>query len=102
MVIPEHIEIEARVLRMRLHNCTELGQATQLLAEALFTAERRGSPAMRSASLELATLNQEWADMHYEIARNCLDPETQTVAAENSLKARRYLFALIGNGSVEE
>lgn len=40
--IPEDIETTARVLNMRLHNATELGQRTQWIAEALL-AEREAN-----------------------------------------------------------
>ena len=48
------------------------------------------------AATELARSYQEWADMHYEIARQCPSSETQEAAAEYSKEARKFLFALIG------
>lgn len=40
--VPDDIVEAARVLNMKLHNATELGQRTQWIAEALFVASQRG------------------------------------------------------------
>jgi primosomal protein N'' len=60
--IPEDIETTARVLNMRLHNATELGQRTQWIAEALL-AEREAN-----AKIAETTPIEYWDDKREAIA----------------------------------
>lgn len=46
--IPDEIMQEARVLRMKLHGATELGQRTNWLAEALMARDKRAAEIARN------------------------------------------------------